>query len=105
MSIREVERITCNNSGAFVMQFWIYYIDHNGNLKHTKSTHQFPVGQSATIDLNNKGIPEGTIVYPSVKAIAGQSNNQGKRLKYSRNGQTGSYKCHGVTWEVKVDLQ
>ena len=105
MAIREVQRITCNNSGGFVMQFWVYYTDDNGNQRHTNSTHQFPVGQSATIDLDGKGVPEGSIIYPSVKAIAGKSNDNGRRVKYSRNGQTASYRCHGTTFDVKVDLQ
>src|ERR1700753_3461656 len=82
-TMQQVQKVSASNSAAFVMNFSIQYLDPNtGVMSDAGKTDNYPVGQQRTIDLDTLGIPDGSLVRPSVNAILGTSNPGNQFVRY-----------------------
>jgi len=107
MALLAVEKIACSNEAAFVMDFWISSIDDDGNSGFTNNNSgNYPVGQTRVFNLGqgDPSISEGSIVWPTVKAEAGNQVDANKRLRYAKNGQTATFLVRGTTLNFSVEI-
>jgi hypothetical protein len=114
MAGQQVQSIAVVNEGAFSMTFWISYDGPDGQVHWSdNNSGDYPVGQDRTIDLSQchsndpktqHKIPEGATVWPTVKADLGKQADSGQKVVYRKNGQKATYKAHGTTLNVHVDL-
>ena len=85
--MQQVQKISCSNSAAFVMNFWLEYLDlSTGDIRTIdgSGTGNYPVGQQKTVDLDALNIPDGSLVRPHVQAILGTNNPGNKFVTYRR---------------------
>lgn len=97
---KEVQKISCSNDAAFVMDFKIGYKDKEGKEKESKTNSgSYPIDQWRTIDLSNldPAIDEGTEVWVKAHASGGTTNNGNTKLVYRKNNQVASYVVKGTT--------
>lgn len=101
-----VQKISCVNSAAFVMEFKVKYADDNGNeLNADWSSGKYPVGQSKTCDLSELShpIPEGVPVWIEVHAILGTTKlSNTHKFVYEKNKQSASFKVTGTTLSFSI---
>lgn len=105
MALLQVQKITCLNNAAFVMNFSVAYIQDDGSTGYTDNSGNYPVAQNRTIDLATVGIEEGTVIWPHVQAILGISVEGDKKCAYAKNGQTVTYDVKGTTlnyWVTRI---
>ncbi|WP_196592806.1 hypothetical protein [Pectinatus sottacetonis] len=102
----EVEKISCVNSAAFVMEFKVKYADEDGNeLNADWSSGKYPVGQSRTCDLAELShpIPEGAPIWIQVHAILGKTKTSNThKFFYKKNKQSASFKVTGTTLNFSI---
>ncbi|HXX78604.1 MAG TPA: hypothetical protein VEH81_15745 [Ktedonobacteraceae bacterium] len=105
----ETQSICCINDAGFVMNFWIEWIDSDGNPGWTRTNSgDYPIDQRRTLDLdalNRQGesIPVGAFVRPRVQAELGDSNSGDKYVLYQPGlGNTVSYDVTGTTLNYSV---
>ena len=98
--MREVQKITVENQGAYVMSF---YVKSPGDIK-TKSSGTLAYGEYATIDLKDyPKIRPGATVWPRVDVTLGPDMS-GDHVRYQPNGQVAVYRCHGTVFDPKIKL-
>lgn len=104
----QVQKISCVNSAAFVMEFKVKYSNENGDeLNVDWAGGTYPVGQSRTCDLSEIGnkLSEGTPVWIEVHALGGltkQSNSH--KFIYGSNGQSTTFKVTGTTLSYSIEI-
>lgn len=110
--MQTIQSISCTNDAAFVMNFWIEWVDpSNGNNGWTNTNSgDYSVGHARTLDLdalNTQGenIPEGVFVRPRVQATLG-TNNAGNQYALYRRGanDVANYNVTGTTTNIDVSL-
>ena len=102
MALLQVQKITCLNNAAFVMNFSVAHIKDDGSTGCTDNSGNYPVAQNRTIDLATVGIEEGTMIWPHVHAVFGISVDGDKKCAYAKNGQTVTYDVRGTTLSYSV---
>jgi len=99
--MQQVDQITCFNKGAFVMKFRVEW--SNGGVSGW--TDDYPVDQSASLNLNNFAIHDGDQVKVEVSAEAGESKHTHQPVVFKRNsGNNATYVAKGTTLDIHVDL-
>ncbi len=103
--MKKVERIGCLNSGIFVMNFSIQWLDSAGQW-HTSdwNSGNFENGlYKVSPSLALLGIPADAIgVAPYVSAVAGIQNQGEPLVKSANNGRLAAYEVTGTTLNFKV---
>lgn len=103
--MKQVERIGCLNSGIFVMNFSIQWLDLTGHW-HTTDWNSGDVQNGlyeVSPSLASLGIPEDAIgVTLCVSAIAGCKQLGGPLVKSANNGRLAAYEVTGTTLNFKV---
>jgi hypothetical protein len=105
--MRQVEKITCFNAAAFVMNFSVQWLDDQGKWATSSwNSGNYPVGQNRTTpSLDTIGVPADAIaVTPYVHAILGVHNQGTPFVQYAKNGQAASYTVNGTTLSFSVTL-
>ena len=96
-----VDQITCMNNGAFVMKFRVEW----GNGGVSGWTDEYPVDQSASLNLNNFAIPDGDEVKIEVKAEAGEKKHSHQTVAFQRDSnRNATYTARGTTLDIHVEL-
>lgn len=93
--VLQAPRMACVNNAAFVMNFKVGY-SHNGTNGETDGSGNYPINQTRTIDLKDKGLQAGDVIWPHVSAVAGLTKD-GEKVAYAPNGQTVTYTVSGTT--------
>jgi hypothetical protein len=107
---QNVQKISCANDAAFVMYFWIEWIDSDsGELHWTQgNSGNYPVGQQRTTDMANLGElgpNPGDLVRPHVGAILGTNNPGNNFVRYTPNSpNVATYNVTGTTFNYSVSL-
>lgn len=102
---KEIQKISCVNSAAFVMSFDVMYAEDEKE-KKLWSSDSFPVGQSRTIDLAEyKGtIAAGAPVWVKVHAKLGKTKSSNEHAyKFAENGQSLALKVKGTTLIYSIE--
>jgi hypothetical protein len=103
-----VQKVSCSNSAAFVMNFWVEYLDPSTGAivaVNGSGTSNYPVGQQQTVDLDGLNIPDAVLVRPHVQAILGTNNPGNKFVTYHRgSGSVATYNVTGTTLNFSVTL-
>ncbi|MBP2632987.1 MAG: FAD-linked oxidoreductase [Firmicutes bacterium] len=106
--MKKVQKISCVNSAAFVMNFSVCYIDENGETIVSRwNSGNYPVGQERICNLavDVPDIPEGAIVWPRVNAVLGKSQDGTLKLIYDGKCQlTAVYRVTGTTLNYNVKI-
>lgn len=97
--MQEIQKIECKNKAWFVMSFKTANPE-----RMTDATANFPISQSATIDLAASTYAEGDTVWPVVSAVLGKTQAAEHQLKFSMNQKTAVYKVTGTTLNYKIEL-
>jgi hypothetical protein len=109
MAILQVQSIACVNEGAFVMDFWISWIDINtGTSGFTNNNSgNYPVGQTRVFDLTQADppIPLDAIVWPTVRVVFGGQVDGNAKLQFARNNETATYAAQGTIFSFSVNKQ
>jgi hypothetical protein len=106
--MQTVQKISCSNSAAFVMNFWVEYLDPStGEIVAVdgSGTGNYPVGQQRTVDLDSLNVPDGALVRAHVQAVLGTNNPGNKFVTYRRgSGGVATYNVTGTTLNFSVTL-
>jgi hypothetical protein len=105
--MRQVEKITCVNAAAFVMNFSIKWLDANGEEHYSEwNSGNYPVGQNRTSPkLSEVGVPADALAVTAyVHAILGVHNTGTPMVQYADNGQVATYNVTGTTLSYSVKL-
>jgi hypothetical protein len=106
--MQTVQKISCSNSAAFVMNFWVEYLDPStGEIRTVEGsgTDNYPVGQQRTVDLDPLNVPDGSLVRAHVQAVLGTNNAGIPFATYRRgNGGVATYNVKGTTLNFSVTL-
>ena len=90
----QAQKIACVNNDAFVMNFEVAYSKNgDGAEGRSEGSGNYPINQSHTIDLKDKGLRAGDLIWPHVSAVA----KDGERIAYAPNGQTVTCSVTGTT--------
>lgn len=65
-------------------------------------THNFAIGRSGVIDLAATTFATGVEVWPVVKAVLGEREAAGERLRFEMNGRTAVFEVRGTTLDVEI---
>ncbi len=106
--MRQVQKITVVNKGAYVFNFSVQWIDSNG-VTHTSdwNSGNYPVAQSRTTpSLDELGVPADALaVTPYGHAVAGTSGQGKPFVSFASNGQIATYEASGTTYiGFSIDL-
>jgi hypothetical protein len=99
---KEIQKISCVNSAAFVMHFDVktHQFDQDISLG---STGNYPVGQERTIDLSTvDGLESGMKVFVVVHAVLGKTIKYKETFTYKPNNMTQALRVHGTTLSYSV---
>ncbi len=100
-----VEKISCFNDAAFVMNFSIQWLDSDGNWQTTSwNSGNYPIGETRTSpSLSSIGVPEDALaVTPYVHAILGDHERGSPLVKATSNGGVAAYEVKGTTLDFSV---
>lgn len=106
--MRQVQKITVFNRGAYVFNFSIQWLSSDGNWHTTDwNSGNYPVAQSRTSpSLNEIGVPADALaVTPYGHAVAGKSGQGHAFVGIATNGQAATYEAVGTTligFDVKL---
>ena len=95
----EVQKIACLNDGGFVM--WFQAVCADGS---SKSSGDYPVDQTRTIDLGETSFPTGIEFWPEVHVVLGKTESADQHVIFAMNGQTATYEVKGTTLHYSVKL-
>jgi hypothetical protein len=106
--MRQVQKISVINRGAYVFNFSVQWLGSDGAW-HTTSWNSgnYPVGQIVTTPpLDQIGVPADALaITPYGHAVAGRSGQGTPFVGFAANGQVATYEAVGTTiigFEIKL---
>ena len=99
------QTIACTNNAGFVMSFDVVWFDPNtGKDESSKSTGNYPIDDTRSIDMSDYSLDVGTPIRPKVDAVAGPNNYGDTYVTYAPNGVTAVYDVKGTVFGYSVHL-
>ncbi|GAB7215883.1 hypothetical protein [Dickeya oryzae] len=105
--MRQVQKITVNNKGAYVFNFSVQWLGSDGKWNTTEwNSGNYPVAQSRTTPpLDEIGVPADALaVTPYGHAVLGSSGQGHAFVALAKNGQIATYDAVGTTI-IGFDIQ
>ncbi|HEY0735745.1 MAG TPA: hypothetical protein VGD69_12615 [Herpetosiphonaceae bacterium] len=103
----QIAKIACTNNAAFVMNFSIRWLDHDGIWHISEwNSGNYAINQTRTSpDLISIYVPSyARAITPYVHAILGKHGAGAPFVSYSANNQVAVYEVKGTTLDFSVNL-
>lgn len=105
MPMQKIGKMELKNSGGFVARVQFSYLDENGDKKLTSQSGDVLLGQSKTVDPQELGVPDGSMVYMHVFVVWGTDNEARRQFLYEKGNQTiARYNISGTTLNNDLGL-
>ncbi len=96
--MQSIGKFSLKDNGGFNVKLQFVYWDKDGYKHHTDGTASYPVGQCASADPGDHGVPDGSTVALYAFVVWGTDNEANQLFTYQKGStSTANYTISGTT--------